>query len=87
LVFDDRHVLDLQLIANSRFGHLDVADGLLTVEGHEHASAVEIRVELRRRVLGELEQWLQLRPGAGVLHDAKRAHCAAAGTRVVSEDA
>ncbi|MDQ1583801.1 MAG: hypothetical protein QOF36_1855 [Microbacteriaceae bacterium] len=68
VVFGDRHVLDLQVSADRRFGQLDVA------------------VELRRRVLGELEQRPELRPGAAVVSYAHGAHRAAAGTWMVSED-
>ena len=66
------HVLDLGLRRPRRLRHLEVADNLVAVEGDENAAGVDVRVELLRRVLGELEKRPQRRPGASVLLDGDR---------------
>ena len=49
---------------------LDVAEHVLPGPGDQHPAGVQVRVELGRGVLGELEQPAQLLPGTGVRLDA-----------------
>jgi len=69
---EDGDVLDLGFAGHGGRGQLQVPDELVALDGDQDAAGVEIGVELRRGVLGELEQRSQLRPGALVLLDADR---------------
>jgi hypothetical protein len=69
---EDCHVLDLDLARVVRLGQLQVAEDLLAPDGDQNPPALEVGIELRRRVLSELEERSELRARAGVLLDADR---------------
>jgi hypothetical protein len=68
----DGDALELGLRRPTRLRDLHVADDLVPVDRDEDATGVEVRVQLRRGILGELEQASETCPRAGVLVDDER---------------
>jgi hypothetical protein len=50
------HVLDLNLSRVTGAGQLEVPDDLVVRGGHQDAAGVDVRVEFRGGILGQLEQ-------------------------------
>ena len=65
-----RHVLDLRLPRVAGAGQLEVADDLAARGGHQDAAGVDVGVELRGGILGQLEQRAQVVPRPAVGLDA-----------------
>jgi len=81
-VLAHRHVLDLHLPRVIGAGQLEVTHDLPVRGGHQDAAGVDVGVEFRGGILGQLEQRAQVRPGAvveldvdGVRHHCSRSAC------------
>jgi hypothetical protein len=69
-VLEHRHVLDLDLPRVTGAGQLEVPDDLAARGGHQDAAGVDVGVEFRGGILGQLEQRAQLAPWPAVGLDA-----------------